>query len=156
MAEKYNEEFNKLLVDTFNEINRIEEKNLREIGQGDLSIVEFHVLLCISEGAAGRRTIGEIAEKMSVTHPTATVAVKRLESKGYVQRHRNETDGRSAYISLTAKGEQMNRLHRFFHEQMIFSVQAEFSEEELLLLYRCVKKLNEFFRERDNGWDFRS
>lgn len=149
MSEKYNEEFNRLLVETFNEINRIEEKNLREIGQGDLSIVEFHILLCISEGAGGQRTIGEIAEELSVTHPTVTVAVKRLEKKGYVQRKRNETDGRSTYISLTEEGERMNRLHRFFHEQMVFSIQKEFSEEELSLLYRCVKRLNEFFGERD-------
>lgn len=130
-AGSFNTEFNKLLMDVCNGINRIEEKSLKNIGRGNLSIVDFHMLLCISEGESGRRTIGDIAEKMYVTLPTVTVAVKRLEAKGYVKRTKNETDARSIYISLTDEGEKMNRLHRFFHEQMIFSLRKEFNEEEL-------------------------
>jgi DNA-binding MarR family transcriptional regulator len=42
----------------------------------------------------------------------------------------------------------MNRLHRYFHEQMILSVGEEFSEEEMELLLRCIRKLNTFFEDK--------
>lgn len=145
MKQEFKREFNKLLVDTFNEINKIEELNLKKVGNGNLTIAEFHIIECIADGQDGRRTIGDIAEALGVSVPTVTVAVKKLEGKGYLARFKNQSDGRSTFIALTDEGKRMNRLHSFFHEQMIFSISKEFDEEELELLYRCVKKLNEFF-----------
>ena len=44
-------------------------------------------------------------------------------------------------------GQKMNRLHRFFHEQMVLSIRREFEDEELEYLLRCIRKLNAFFSE---------
>lgn len=148
MRQEFKTEFNKLLVDTFNEINKIEELNLKKVGNGNITIAEFHILECVGDGENGRRTIGEIAEVMKVSVPTVTIAVKKLEQKGYLCRHKNEMDGRSTFIALTDEGKRMNRLHSFFHEQMIFYIGKEFDENELELLYRCVRKLNEFFARK--------
>lgn len=148
MNDTIDRELNKMLVETFNEINGIEEKQLKKIGEGKLSISEFHLLSCIAEGGGGERTVGEIAEALGVTLPTVTVAVKRLENKGFLKRGKNVNDGRSILISLTEEGAKMNRLHSFFHEQMIFAIRREFSEEEITLLYRLIVKLNEFFSEK--------
>lgn len=142
------DELNTLFVDTFDAILRVEEKSLKHVGGGELSIAEFHTLECIGNGEDNRRTVGEIAEALEVTVPTVTVCVGKLVKKGYVTKTRSETDARVAIIELTREGRKMNRLHRYFHEQMILSVREEFSEEEIEYLIRCIRKLHDFFEEK--------
>ena len=38
------QELNTLFVDTFDAVMRVEEKSLKHVGGGDLSIAEFHTL----------------------------------------------------------------------------------------------------------------
>ena len=140
-------ELNTLFVDTFNAILRVEEKSLKQVGNGELSIAEFHTLECISQGEECRRTVGEIAEALGVTVPTVTICVNKLVKKGYVTKTRSEKDARIAIIELTSEGKKMNRLHRYFHEQMVMAISHEFNEEEIDCLLRCIRKLNEFFEE---------
>ena len=141
------EELNTLFVDTYDAITKVEEKSLKQVGRGELSIAEFHTLECIG-GEGQSRTVGEIAEALGVTVPTVTVCVNKLVKKGYVTKTRSEKDARIAIIQLTPVGCKMNRLHRFFHEQMILAVSQEFDEEEMDCLLRCIRKLNAFFEER--------
>lgn len=142
------EELNTLLVDTFDAIMLVEEKSLKHVGNGKLSIAEFHTLECIGRGEDCRRAVGEIAEALGVTVPTVTVCVNKLVKKGYVTKTRSEKDARIAIIELTSEGKKMNRLHRFFHEQMILAIRNEFNDEEMECLTRCIRKLNAFFEER--------
>lgn len=142
------DELNTLFVDTFTAIMQVEEKNLKRVGNGELSIAEFHTLECIGNGEDSRRTVGEIAEALDVTVPTVTVCVNKLVKKGYVTKTKSEKDARVAIIELTAEGRKMNRLHRFFHEQMVLAVNREFTDEEMDYLLRCIRKLNRFFAER--------
>ena len=141
-------ELNTLLVSTFDAILQVEEKSLRQAGGGDLSIAEFHTLECIGHGEECRRTVGEIAESLGVTVPTVTVCVNKLVKKGYVTKTRSEKDARVTIVELTREGRKMNRLHRYFHEQMLYAIEEEFSEEEMDYLVRCIRKLNTFFDEK--------
>ena len=141
------EELNTLFVDTFTAIMRVEEKSLKHVGQGELSIAEFHTLECIGQGQDNCRTVGEIAEALGVTVPTVTVCVNKLVKKGYVTKTKSEKDARIAIVELTAAGQKMNRLHRFFHEQIVLSIRREFDDEEMEYLLRCIRKLNTFFAE---------
>ena len=140
-------ELNTLFVETFDAIMRVEEKSLKRVANGELSIAEFHTLECISQGEDCRRAVGEIAEALGVTVPTVTVCVNKLVKKGYVTKTRSEKDARIAIIELTSEGKKMNRLHRYFHEQMVMAISHEFNEEEIDCLLRCIRKLNEFFEE---------
>lgn len=140
-------ELNTLFVETFDAILRVEEKSLKRVANGELSIAEFHTLECISQGEDCRRAVGEIAEALGVTVPTVTVCVNKLVKKGYVTKTRSEKDARIAIIELTPEGKKMNRLHRYFHEQMVMAISHEFNEEEIDCLLRCIRKLNEFFEE---------
>ena len=142
------QELNTLFVDTFDAILRVEEKSLKHVGGGKLSISEFHTLECIGEGEDNRRTVGEIAEALGVTVPTVTVCVGKLVKKGYVTKTRSEKDARVAIIELTREGRKMDRLHRYFHEQMLYAIGEEFSEDEMEYLLRCIRKLNVFFEEK--------
>lgn len=144
-------ELSAILGDTFTDIKLIEEKGLRKIGKGKLSIVEFHLLECINRGTNGMRTMGEIAEAMNVTLPTVTVAVNRLEKKGYITKERSDNDHRVIMVTLTKEGKHMDRLHSFFHEQMIFAIRDEFTETEMDQICRLVGRLNRFFREKSEN-----
>lgn len=142
------QELNTLFVDTYNTIMRVEEQSLKHAGKGKLSIAEFHTIECIGNGEDNHRTVGEIAEALGVTVPTVTVCVNKLAKKGYVTKTKSERDARITIIELTPEGRKMNRLHRFFHEQMVLSINRKFSEEEMEYLLRCIRKLNAFFAER--------
>ena len=142
------DELNTLLVDTYESVLRVEEKSLKHVGGGNLSIAEFHTLECIGDGQDNCRTVGEIAEALDVTVPTVTVCVNKLVKKGYVTKTRSEKDARVAIIELTREGRKMNRLHRYFHEQMLLTVKDEFTDEEMEILIRCLRKLNGFFEEK--------
>ena len=142
------QELNTLFVDTFDAILRVEESSLKHVGEGKLSISEFHTLECIGGGEDNRRAVGEIAEALGVTVPTVTVCVGKLAKKGYVTKTRSEKDARVTIVELTREGRKMNRLHRYFHEQMLYAIEEEFSNDEMEYLIRCIRKLNTFFEEK--------
>lgn len=49
-------------------------------------------------------TTGELARRMHVEVPTATVMTQRMEAAGLVTRRPDPTDGRRVRVALTAKG----------------------------------------------------
>jgi MarR family transcriptional regulator, organic hydroperoxide resistance regulator len=53
------------------------------------------------------RTIGAIAERLSLESSTVTPLVKRLEAGGFVTRERNPEDERQVHVRLTESGAAM-------------------------------------------------
>jgi DNA-binding MarR family transcriptional regulator len=68
---------------------------------------QFYVLKTLSENA-GECRIGDIARDHHLTSATMTGLIKRLEAMNppLVRRRRNQTDGRSVDVILTAEGRQ--------------------------------------------------
>jgi DNA-binding MarR family transcriptional regulator len=139
-------ELNTLLVETYHLIERVEENSVKKMRDGNLSINEVHVLEAV--GKTGEpRTISELAADLDISLPSATVAVNKLVSKGFLEKQRGEVDGRQVLISLTKKGKTIDRVHRFFHEQMVKKVASELSDEEKQVLLRAIRNLNRFFEK---------
>jgi len=80
--------------------------------------------------------------------PTATVAVKKLESKGFINKVPCAKDGRRTIISLTDMGKKIEKAHRLFHRRMVKNISNQFEESEKDVLFRAVTKLSEFFKEK--------
>lgn len=137
---------NELLVATYDIVNKVEEKTLKQTGANNLSITEFHILESIGKNGEEGRTIGDIAQYLSVTMPTVTVAVTKLEIKGYVLKNKGKNDGRLVYITLTKQGKRMNTAHRYFHELMIRELCQIFTDDEINILIRSLEKLKSFFK----------
>ena len=74
---------NELLVDLFNYILLIEEKNLRDQGV-KLSMTEVHILEAIEKSESNM--MSAIAKRLMVTQGTLTVSTSKLVKKGYVER----------------------------------------------------------------------
>ena len=138
---------NKLFTETYNNIGKYEEKMLKDAANQNLSLNEFHMIECIGlRDEEEGRTIGDIAQCMNVTLPSITVAVNKLEKKGYVTKNKSISDGRVVYIKLTRQGQKMNSAHRYFHKHMVRVVGDQFNDDELETLIRCMSIINDMFK----------
>jgi len=138
-------ELNGLLVDVYHNILRLEELALRRISKIALSISEMHLIECVGKGKGDGRSISELADDLNVTRPSATIAVNKLEQKGYVQKRSCDYDGRVVRVYLTQEGNKIDTLHRFYHRNMVHAISGGLTGEEKKILIRSIKKLNEYF-----------
>lgn len=153
MSEKALAVLNALLVETFNDILKVEEQAMRAATGGRLTINEVHVLDAVGLGAP--RTISEIAASAMVTVSTMTITVNRLQKKALVERVRDGGDGRVVRVRLTPEGERIVRIHQDFHRRMAESVTERLEPDALDVLTRAMENLQAFFRSGemgDAGW----
>lgn len=144
----FSTELNTLLVETFRSIMKIEENTVRKMKNSDLSISEVHVIEAVGKGGDSPRTVSELAQDLEISLPSVTVAVNKLEKKGYLLKTRSADDGRQVLVSLTKTGHTIDHVHRYFHEQLVRSVAKDFNEDEKALLLRLMRNLNIFFKKQ--------
>ena len=136
------ETLNELLVKLFKDILEIESKCLITEEFKDISCNDMHIIEAI--GVEEPRNMSVIAHRMSVTVSTLTTNMNGLEKKGYIRRERSLEDKRVVYVLLTEKGKKAFYHHRDFHKKMIRAIAKDLTEEEMEVLYRCLKNLNGF------------
>lgn len=139
MREKLTE-INRLLVEVYDDIIRIEEYSIKQGEFKDLSITEIHTIEAI--GLYHSKTMSEVATQLEITMGTLTTAVDKLIKKGYVERSRSETDRRMVYVNLTMRGKLAYRIHEKFHLDMVKAIVDDFTEEEEEILQVVLGKLN--------------
>ena len=138
----FSHNLNELLVSTYREITRIEELVLRRLSKNTLSITELHMLDVIGRTGC---TVTDIAQSMGISMPSATIAVKKLEKKGFVTKERDPEDARRVCIRLTLEGRKAEAAHHWFHRQMVHNIGKSFAPEERDLLLKVIRDLNDFF-----------
>jgi len=75
---------------------------LRASSPGGLTQSQWSAMVTVEQHQPVR--VGDIADRESVSAPTATRLVASLESLGLVSRETDPADRRSAYVSLTPEG----------------------------------------------------
>lgn len=145
--DEFKQQLNKILVDTFKVILKIEEVSIKKIGE-DLSVSEVHILEAAGRDGDKGQTISAIAENMGITLPSVTIAINKLAKKGYVKKVKSDLDGRSVFVVLTEEGKRMDAAHRYFHERMVRNLYSDLNEGERDVLYSAMVKLNLFFERR--------
>ncbi|HHU73232.1 MAG TPA: MarR family transcriptional regulator [Clostridiales bacterium] len=144
MNEKLNE-INRLLVEVYDDVNRIEEFSIKQGAFSDISITEIHTIEAV--GLYGSKTMSEIASQLEITMGTLTIAIDKLIKKGYVERRRSDTDRRIVNVCLTKRGKLAYRIHEKFHMDMVKAIMSDFSHEEEEVLLVALKKLNQHLKE---------
>jgi len=144
----FEKSLNTVLVDTFNLILKFEEVSLKKVVSVPVTITEAHIIEAIGMCENKESTVSEIAFLLSISMPTATVAVKKLESKGFITKTPCAKDKRRTIISLTETGKKIDRAHGLFHRQMVRNISNQFQETEKDVLFRAVSKLSDFFKVR--------
>ena len=145
--EAFEMNLNSLLVDTFNYILRYEETALKSILDSPVTVAEAHLLEAVGKQEAGSM-VSEIAAALRIALPTATVAIKKLERKGFLTKVASLNDARSYIINLTDKGRRIDRAHTLFHRRMVRNISRDFSDGEKDVLLRAVQKLKAFFKDK--------
>lgn len=147
MLDAYAAELNGIFNGIYDSIQRLEGQLLSQSGQ-QLSISELHILETVWQHQASGCSISDIAQEHQVTLPSMTIAVKKLEKKGYVVKHRSDTDGRVVYVKLTRMGEKVNSMHRYFHEHMIRAFIKGVDAEQKPVLLSALKNMASFINHQ--------
>lgn len=129
-----------MLVEIYDDINRIEEYSIKHGAFSDISITEIHTIAAV--GMYGSKTMSEIAQVLEITMGTLTSAVDKLIKKGYLERSRSNTDRRIVNVSLTKRGKLAYRIHEKFHLDMVKAIIGDFTQEEEEILSIGLRKLN--------------
>lgn len=138
-------EINRLLVEVYNDIMKIEEYSLKSGEFKDLSITEIHTIEAV--GLYGYKTMSEVAATLEITMGTLTTAVDRLIKKGYMERNRSSEDRRIVNVSLTRRGKLAFRIHDKFHRDMVKGIVNDVTEEEETILIKALHKLNTYLKD---------
>lgn len=135
---------NELLVEMFNHILILESKNLQDQGV-KLSMSEVHTLENIAKSES--KTMSDVAKRSLVTSGTLTVAVNRLQQKGYINRVQDEKDRRIFRLTLTKKANDVLKIHDEFHENMINSFISDLNVDEDTALIGSLQKIMDYFKQ---------
>ena len=138
---------NQILVEAYHNILRLEEQALKNTHGIRLSIREMHLIECVGESPAGGLSVGELAARLGVSRPSATVAVNKLVRLGCLEKTACESDGRVVRLFLTREGERIDAAHRYYHRLMVRAVSEGFTEAERRCLLTAMGKLNGFFKK---------
>ena len=105
----------KRIMSSYNDISRsINPKGLLKI---DLTTAQIKLLTCFSDN--DHHTMSELSKKLSVSLPTITAMVNRLEISNMVRRERDNNDRRVVKVSLTRSGRrELTRLVSIREKEM--------------------------------------
>lgn len=145
MAHLAKKSLNELLVNLFNHVMDLEAKAVITEEYRDITNNDMHIIEAI--GVEEPRNMSEIARRLSITVSTLTTNMNGLEKKGYIVRTRSVEDKRVVYVTLTEKGKKAFYHHRDFHRKMIRALVKDLNEEDMGVLYRCLKNLNGFLEQ---------
>ena len=91
--------------------------------------------------------VQEIADGLSLTAPTVSVSVRRLEDAGLLERRPDPQDGRAIQFSLTPQGQELCRQASVFRQdkmrRLLKSLTAEESTTLQTLLDRAISAAEE-------------
>lgn len=107
----------------------------------DISVTQCHALDALVVN--GPLTLNDLSATLYVDKSTASRVVDGLQRKGYVQRNRNPSDGRSILLGVTPAGEELCRGIREDLLEDCKRLLADFEPEVRVALTRLIHRLAE-------------
>ena len=83
----------------------------------------------------------ELAGRMHITPASVAVSVRRMEAEGLVLRRRDDHDARLQHLTLTGKGESLDKACRQARDIIIDVLYEDFSPEELAGMDRMLRHM---------------
>ena len=103
-----------------------------------LTHTELHIIEAID---SDKITMNELADRLAITMGTATVAITKLEDKGFVLRSRSETDRRKVYVSLSKKGLEALNYHNNCHKMIVTNITENIDKQDLEHFLKTFEKI---------------
>ncbi|MFL5737337.1 MAG: MarR family winged helix-turn-helix transcriptional regulator [Actinomycetota bacterium] len=108
---------------------------LRQDDSDDLSPTLASILFTVAR--EGPLTPGDIARRERIKKPSVTAAVDKLEQMGFVQRRRDASDGRVAWVALTDAGRRRVHARRANRTAWLASRFVDLDAKDLATLARA-------------------
>ncbi|MFK0181850.1 MarR family winged helix-turn-helix transcriptional regulator [Streptomyces xanthochromogenes] len=106
-------------------------------GRGDLT---RNIVLNVVGDAAGRITVGGVAEEMGVAQPVASRAIATCIAEGLLRRVASQQDGRSSLLELTGAGESARRTYAAEQRRAFEEITAHWDSEDRLQFARYLTR----------------
>ncbi len=107
--------------------------------------LEARTMIAVDEmGRHGESRPGRIAEFAHTTPSALSQALKSLEEKGLIDRHRSSGDCRGVAVVLTSEGERLAAEGRRMHSEHMDEVMAYVGEEDVRHLVRILRKIVDY------------
>lgn len=107
----------------------------------DLKPSQAGILFVLS--CNGKLSQRELAEKIGITPPSMTVALRKMESRGLIAREPDENDQRIIRIMLTEKGKDCVKDIKAVIDKMEDVLYQNITQEERMLLRRLLLQMQE-------------
>jgi MarR family 2-MHQ and catechol resistance regulon transcriptional repressor len=117
----------------------IEKVDRASIDESGLLLSDFTIMEALLH--KGPLPINAIGEKVLLTSGSMTAAINRLQSKGFVKRIQDPSDGRYFYVHLTKQGAKIIKKAYAKHALNLERVVEVLTEDERNGLARLLKKI---------------
>ena len=109
----------------------------------DLTYTQYIVMMVMWED--GKTNVKTLGERLFLDSGTLTPLLKKLEAKGYIERHRSTMDERNLLVSVTPAGMQLRDQALSVPVSMGSCIQLSQAEAGALygLLYKLLQNLEE-------------
>ena len=136
-------DFNRILADSYHNVLLMEETK-RKYSKGSFSFRDRNAVAFLMQHEGGTK-LSDVADYLKISRPSATTLIKKLESKGLVERMADPASDRNTLVKVTRKGRLFSTYQQRYRERLAARVSADLTEEEKAALYKGFCKLNDFF-----------
>lgn len=130
-------------LNTFVQTYAARSEFIRTTTAQKINATQAHLLMLLQEENATNATL---ADRMNLSKPAITKAVKNLVAHGYVLSSPDASDKRSVNYALTPAGIKLARQHEQSHQalhQAIDATIATFTDEQQATIIQFLKQINQ-------------
>jgi DNA-binding MarR family transcriptional regulator len=109
----------------------------------DLSVPQFRALVFIER--VGAPCLGEVAENLGLTPPSASVLVDGLQARGMITRSDSPVDRRRLTLAITTEGRQALAQSRAETQKSLSAILAGLDAQEIAAVTRAMRALHRAF-----------
>lgn len=102
-----------------------------------VSLPQMHILMVLLE--RGPLTVSEVAHLLSVSTPSASAILDRMEENSLVRRERDQTDRRVVHVSISERGRAAVDELTGVHRERVQRLLSVMTDEELRQVVRGME-----------------
>ena len=141
----FSQKLNRIIAESYHNALLMEETK-RKYSKASFSFRDRNAIAYLLRYENGR-TIGDVADYLKISRPSATTLIKKLEKHGLISRHSDPGNDRNTVVMVTRKGRMFASYQAQYREEMARAMCEDFSDEEKEVIYRSFCKLNDFFTD---------
>ena len=136
------------LMSQFRDILEEEEASLVRINGNELQINEILLIEKLFDILADEKnTSSQLAKVLKITPSAISTMLNKLEKKGYIERHHDNTDRRKVYIIPIGKSKEVKDNCTKYYNSMTQNIQRDNSNDKILVLKKVLDSIEESIKQ---------